>query len=214
MKDNLILVSKIAGKSFLKWLLIVVLGTFISVLFFLILLFQNFSLAGGGHGNALAFIINFFFNNLPGFILFVGAPIFLFLYFMIANKISIQEFIHQIYKNKAGDVLESKVTNIVDKVTDKNDWLKTISNETLLRAKLLETNRLSEDSSKVKKKAIAYLFKKISLNDIDFTNKDLKLSNVISSRLNNFILEKSKPSFLLFWILVVLQIVLFIWAQF
>lgn len=133
---------------------------------------------------------------------------------MIANKISIQEFIHQIYKNKAGDVLESKVTRIVDKVTDKNDWLKTISNETLLRAKLLETNRLSEDSSKVKKKAIAYLFKKISLNDIDFTNKDLKLSNVLSSKLNNFILEKSKPSFLLFWILIILQIILFIWAQF
>ena len=96
----------------------------------------------------------------------------------------------------------------------KNEKINSITNESILRIQLLEENRTNPDSSKIKRKVVDYILKKVKLDDIDFKNKDLRLSDIISNKVNNFISESSKPSLTLFWILLSLQIVLFIIAQF
>lgn len=214
MKENIKLFTKIAFKSFVKWLLLVFSGTIVSTIFLVIILFQNSSLFGGGHGNAAAFVFGLLVNNIFAFVLVAGFPVFIFLYFMIANKHAFQQAIKQIYNNKIDTILENRIESIVDKTLNKNSFSHNMSNENILRSKLIEVNKADEDTSKMKKKIVNYLFKKINLSDVDFNDKDLKLSKLISRRIEYFVAEKIKPSLFFFWIMLLLQITIFIFAQF
>lgn len=214
MKEEVKLMANITAKSSLKWITIVLLGNLVTLVCFFTILFENISYAGGGHGNVYAFFINLFFHNICGFLLLVGAPVFAIGYFMIANKVAIQSMIHQLWTNKMGSYLDAKVILLVDKITDSNKVANSISNESILRLQLLEANKRDHESSRIKKKAIGYFFSKIKLDDIDFSNKDLKLSEIISFKLNKFISETIQPSFFLFWLLLAFQLVLIVVAQF
>ncbi|TDW49046.1 hypothetical protein EV144_103571 [Flavobacterium sp. 270] len=214
MKEEVKLMANITAKSSLKWITIVLLGNLVTLICFFTILFENISYAGGGHGNVYAFFRNLFFHNICGFLLLVGAPVFAIGYFMIANKVAIQSMIHQLWTNKMGSYLDAKVILLVDKITDSNKVANSISNESILRLQLLEANKRDHESSRIKKKAIGYFFSKIKLDDIDFSNKDLKLSEIISFKLNKFISETIQPSFFLFWLLLAFQLVLIVVAQF
>jgi hypothetical protein len=215
MKEEIKSVASISAKSSLKWLVVMISGNLFTMIIFLIILFQNGSLAGGGHGNAYAFIMGLLLNNICGFILFVGAPIFAFLYFLIANKAAIQQIIYLTWKNKTfAGYVNSYVVLLVDKITASNNMASRISNGAMLRLQLLEANKNDKESSKIKKRVINYIFKKVRLDDVDFSNKDLKLSEVVSMKINQFISEAVEPSLLFFWLLLLLQVVLFIGAQF
>lgn len=215
MKEEIKMMAGISAKSSLKWLIVMVSGNVFTIICFLIILFQNADFAGGGHGNACAFLAGLFFNNICGFILFAGAPVFAFLYFVIANKVAIQQMIYLTWKNKKiSDYIDSKVVLLVDKITDSNSLVGTISNESILRLKLLEANKNDKENSRIKKRIINYLFQKIRLDDVDFSKEDLKLSEIVSLKINQFISETIEPSLLFFWLLFLLQVVLFVVAQF
>lgn len=216
MNENIKIASRITAKTFLAWSIVVFVGSIITFLCIPIVLFQvgDLGLAGGGHGSPFALVIGLFSTNICGFILFMGAPIFIGLYFTIASKIAIQSIIYQIWKNKAGSFVENKIIIITDKLTSKNDWTSFLSNETLLRVKLLEANKKDKETSKIKKKTINYLFKKIKLDDIDFTNDNLKLSDIILTKVIKSISETTKPSFCFFWLLISFQLILIICSQF
>jgi len=215
MKEEIKVVAGISAKSSLKWLVIMIIGNLFTLILFLIILFQNADFAGGAHGNAYAFLSGLFLNNIYGFILLAGAPVFAILYFLIANKAAIQQMIYLTWKNKVfASYIDSKVVFLVDKLTASNNWSSAVSNKALLKMQLLEANRNDKESSKIKKKVINYLFQKINLDDVDFSNKDLKRSEVVSVKLNQFISEAVEPSLLFFWLLLLIQIVLFVAAQF
>ncbi|SFD16886.1 hypothetical protein [Flavobacterium phragmitis] len=215
MKEEIKMMAGISAKSSLKWLIVMVSGNVFTIICFLIILFQNADFAGGGHGNVYAFLTGLFFNNICGFILFAGAPVFAFLYFVIANKVAIQQMIYLTWKNKKiSDYIDSKVVLLVDKITDSNSLVGTISNESILRLKLLEANKNDKENSRIKKRIINYLFQKIRLDDVDFSKEDLKLSEIVSLKINQFISETIEPSLLFFWLLFLLQVVLFVVAQF
>ncbi|KAF2509963.1 hypothetical protein EYY60_10600 [Flavobacterium zhairuonense] len=213
MKENIKTGVTIIAKTTLKWLIVLTTGLLSSIMFFMIILFQNIRLAGGGHGNAIALMINLALNNPCAFILVVGSPIFILLYFLLANKIAIQSVLYLMWKNKAQNFVEGKIIRIVDKVTDNSEIVNSISNESILRLKLLQENNKDQEDSKIKKKVINYLFAKVKLDDIDFKNKDLKLSDIISTRISRILSEAVKPSYLFFWILLGIQLVLFIGAE-
>jgi len=84
----------------------------------------------------------------------------------------------------------------------------------MLKLKLLEANKNDKESSKIKKKVISYLLNKISFDNVDFANKDLKLSEVISGNIKRFVSETIEPSFLVFWLLFLFQLVLIVVAIF
>ena len=215
MQEEIKIIAGISAKSSLKWLFVMISGNVFTVICFLMILFQNADFAGGGHGNAYAFITGLFFNNICGFILFAGAPIFAFLYFLIANKAAIQQMIYLTWKNKTfADYIDAKVILLTDKLVGANHWTTAMSNESMLRLKLLEANKNDKETSRIKKKIINYLFQKIKLDDVDFNKEDLKLSGIVSLKINQFISEAVEPSLLFFWLLLLLQIVLFVVAQF
>ncbi|MEO7082039.1 MAG: hypothetical protein ABIY71_10950, partial [Flavobacteriales bacterium] len=72
-----------------------------------------------------------------GFILLVGAPVFIILYFLVANKIAIANTIYLVLKNKAGDMISSQVGRLVEGLTSGSAWVAKGTDAALLRAKLL-----------------------------------------------------------------------------
>ncbi len=210
MKENIKLYAKISGKAFLKWLFVLVSGITITFILFLIILLTNASGAGGGHGNAYAFVVNLAVQDFFGFLLFVGAPVFIFLYFAIANKVGIQTIIYEIWTNKAVQFVEPAIKKIAEKITNKQNWMTTVSDQAMLRAKLLDENRNDKSNSSLNRRVLGYVFKKIKLDDINFRDENLTLADILTLKLKNFISETTKPSFSLFWILVGIQILLLI----
>jgi hypothetical protein len=214
MNEEIKIIAKITAKSSFRWFTIVSIGILFTLICFLIILFQDNGGAGGGHGSIYVYLINLFSHNFCGFLLFIGAPMFILGYFMFANKIAIQTVIHQIWENKMGGYIEGKIVFLVDKMTASSNWTNSISNKTMLKLKLLEANKNDKESSKIKKKVISYLLNKISFDNVDFANKDLKLSEVISGNIKKFVSETIEPSFLVFWLLLLFQLVLIVVAVF
>lgn len=214
MIENVKIFSKIAAKTFVSWFLVVAVGTIISFAFFLIILFEISGNAGGGHGNVVAFLAGLFADNKTAFILFVGAPVFVILYFLIANKYATESAIYQIWKAKAENFVGEGVKKLTDRLLANVKTVDSISNESLLKVKLLDENRKNPETSRLKRNLISYIIKKIRLDDIDFSDKEVKLSDVVATKVNNFISENSEPSLKFFWILLIVQIVLFIISQF
>ncbi len=223
MKENIKLIARIASKTTFKWFIIFALGNIITLITFLTALFTNLDLidgggrfaahSGGGAGGIMlivAYGAALFFANFFAFILLFGAPIFLFLYFSIANKISIQNALYLLWKGKASDYISSKVKNLISKLTEKEGWQKNISNKLMLKARLLQLAKEDKDSSRLQRKVISFGFKKINLDDIDFKDEKLNLSDVLTTKFENFISEISKPSMKMFWLLVFAQIIFLI----
>lgn len=210
MKESIKLYAKISGKAFLKWFLIVASGIVITLVFFFIILFSNASGAGGGHGNPFALLISLALEDVFGLLLFAGAPIFIILYFLIANKVAIHTVIYEIWTNKAVVYVEPAVQKIAEKITSKQNWISTVSDQAMLRAKLLDANKNDKSTSTLNRRVLNYAFKKIKLDDIDFQNEKLTLADILTSKLKNFISESAKPSFNLYWILIGIQVVLLI----
>ena len=210
MNQNLKTIAKVSSISVLKWLLIFGTGILLSVIGFLVGLFNNAEHAGGGHGSPIALLIGTLANDIYGFLLMVGCLLFVWLYFALANKVSIQTIIYQVLKNKAGDHIHIKVQSLISGVLAKHTTLNEISNATLLRAKLLQAIQNDPNASKIQRKIIRFGFKKMSLENIDFQKENIDLATILADKFDTFIKSISQPSLTLFWILVIIQIGLII----
>ena len=210
MKENIKLTAKITGKTALKWVFIFAMGNLITLITFLIALYRNMEIAGGGHGSIIALGIGLVTTNFFAFLLVFGAPVFIILYFIIANKISIQNAIYLLWEGRLGDYISSKVGNLTTTLTHKEGWKKELSDKAVLKAQLFQSAKDDVDTSKLQRKVILFGLKKIKLDDVNFQDKNVDLSHVITEKFNNFISETVKPSLKLFWGLVLIQIVLLI----
>jgi len=209
MKENFKLAAKIGAKTLAKWGIFVGGGWLLSIICFLIVLFTNSGLAvGGDEAGAIAFVANLFSKNIWGFVLFLGAPIFMTLYFMFANKMAIQNSLHLLWENKAGDYITSKVRSLVERLSASNNWAGKATDKTVIRAKMLDANRKNPDASKLQRTIINYGMKKVRLDDVDMQDENFKLSDLLADRFNEFISEAAKPSMAPFWILAIIQGVL------
>ncbi|QCX38136.1 hypothetical protein FF125_06730 [Aureibaculum algae] len=210
MKENIKLTAKITGKTALKWVFIFATGNLITLITFLIALYRNMEVAGGGHGSIIALGIGLVTTNFFAFLLVFGAPVFIILYFIIANKISIQNAIYLLWEGRLGDYISSKVGNLTTTLTHKEGWKKELSDKAVLKVQLFQSAKDDVDTSKLQRKVILFGLKKIKLDDVNFQDKNVDLSHVITEKFNNFISETVKPSLKLFWGLVLIQIVLLI----
>ncbi len=202
--------GKISGKTALKWIFIFLTGNLVTLITFFIALYGNIELAGAGHGSVIGLFLGLLMKNFFAFLLVFGAPGFLVLYFIVANKTSIQYAIYLLWKGEAGDFISSKVGEIVKKLTEKEGWRKEISDKAMLKAKILQIAKNNPDTSKLQRQVIKFAFEKIRLDDIDFKSENLKLSDILTIKFNNFIEQTTKPSLKLLWILILLQLILLI----
>jgi len=210
MKENFKTAVKISGKTAFKWFAIFAIGNIVTLITFLIALYENTELAGGGHGSIGGLFIGLLTTNIFAFLLVFGAPVFLILYFIIANKISIQNAIYLLWKGESGDYISTKVGNVAKKITEKEGWKKELSDKAILKAKILQFAKNDKDTSKLQRKVISYVFNKIKLDEIDFQDENLNLADILTSKFNNFIAQAIKPSLKLLWILIIIQISLLI----
>lgn len=210
MKENFKIAVSIGGKMALKWIFIFVLGTIVTLITFFIALYRNIELADGAHSSITNLFLGLLTTNFFAFLLIFGAPIFLVLYFIISNKISIQNAIYQLWQGKAGDYISSKVESLTKKLTENKAWKRELTDKVILKAKVLQLTKSDTDTSKLQRKVINFGFKKIKLDEIDFQDENLNLSNFLTSKFNNLISETARPSLNLLWILIIIQIVILI----
>ncbi len=202
MNQNVKNIAAIGAKSTLKWIAIFTFGVFISVMFFSIVLIQNIKFFG---------LIN---QNPAGLILLIATPFFIFLYFILANKITIQGVIYSIWVNKGHEFVEPLVEKIGTKITSKNNWTSEISNQAILKIKLISENANDIETPKMQRKILNYVIKKVNLDDIDFKDENLRLTDILVLKIKSFISTVSKPSYTILWVLATIQLLLFIVSQF
>ncbi|SOS49415.1 conserved membrane hypothetical protein [Tenacibaculum dicentrarchi] len=210
MKENIKIAVKISGKTALKWIFIFSLGNIVTLITFLIALYGNIGLSGGGHGSIIGLFTGLITTNIFAFLIIFGSPVFIAIYFVIANKISIQNAIYLLWEGKAGNYISSKVENVTKKLTEKEGWKKELTDKAILKAKILQLTKNDNDTSKLQRKIINFGFNKIKLDEIDFQDENLNLSNFLTNKFNDFIAETTKPSLKLLWILIITQISLLI----
>jgi hypothetical protein len=209
MKDNIKQIAKIGAKSAFKFLIVIGLGSFLTLLFAIIIFFQNSHLVNEGIGLFQA-LLN---NNPLGLLIILGSPIFIGLYVVVANKITIQSLIYMAWNSKVGEFITNRVEQIIAKVTDGKNWVGKATSASLLRAKLLQANQNDENTSKVQRKIIGYGFQKMSLDGIDFQDENTKLSSILSNKFQELVSDMTEPSFMLFWILLGIQTLCFVGAM-
>ena len=214
MKETIKVAGRITLSSMGKWALVVFLGCFITLITFLIAFFWNIDLVYGEEHKFSAFFYGLLSENIPGLILVFGAPIFVVAYIVFANKISIQNIIYLLFKSKAGEYVMSAIVNALNKVTQKKGWHSEIINKAILKAKVLHELQNDPNASGLQKRIINYGFKKVSLEDVDFQNEELNLSEILSEKFRHFFAEMIKPSLLYFWIAILVQFVLSIVSLF
>ena len=202
MNENIKTFARIGTNSTLKWLGIFSLGILISLVLFTIVLVQNIKYFG------------FITNNPAALILLIGTPFFIFIYLLIANKFSIQNVIYNIWINKGQEFVEPLVEKIGAKITSKSNWASEVSNQAKLKAKLISENASDMETPKIQRKILNYAIKKVQLDDINFKDENLRLTDVLILKIKSFISTVSKPKLTLFWIVVFSQLVLFTISQF
>ena len=209
MKEDIKLYARISGKSFFRWLFIAVSGIALTIVLFLVVLFQNISTTGEDERKKTVFIIDLAMDNTGAFLLLAGAPIFILLYIILANKIAIHHMIFQIWKNKAVHYVEPAVKNIVERATSQHNGTIKVAHGAMLKARLLQENRQDKRTSPINKRVIGYGLKKIRLDDIDFANEKVSLTTIISDKLKAYISATAEPGYLLVWLLAGFQLILF-----
>ncbi len=225
MTGNIKLTAKIMAKSSFKWIFIFGLGivtttiTLCLALFIAFNSFDNGSMphSGGGAGGIIilfSLLTQLFFNNFFAFILIIGSPIFIGLYVILAQKISMQHALYLLWQDRLGDYILGKAQAVIARIVEKEGWRQNISDKVMLKARLLQVASEEEYNSKLQRKIISYCFETISLDDIDFSKEDLKLSDVITIKLQNFIEEMAEPSMLIVWLLIAVQFACLILAFF
>ena len=202
MNENIKTFAKIGIKSTLKWFGIFAFGTGITILFFTLVLIQNRK------------FFELMTTNPAGFTTLISVPLFIFLYFIIANKYTIQNIIYSIWINKGHEFVEPLVNKIGTRITSKTNWTSEVSNQVLLRAKLINENANDIETPKMQRKILNYVIKNINLDDINFKDENLRLTDVLVLKIKSFISTVSKPSLTSFWIVVLVQIVIFTVSQF
>lgn len=213
MNDNLKYATKIFGSATFSFFKINIIGqilyAIIGICTICTIIYQ--SGAKMGHINGPAIVLVLFALRPIGFgltliSLFAGP----FLLFSLGNKYIISKTINKLLSDK-GEVL---LYPIIDKVLNKikinqPDLLKQGTDKTKLKLKLIQEIRDSKDN-KWLKKIIIYGFKKVSLEDVDFKDENVSFTEIIKDKIITGLKNISKPSRNFFWIILAIQIIIFI----
>lgn len=225
MKEELIgnikLFAKISGKASLAWVKVALIGAVIMIVNIVIAIILLGDNTGGGfpasaHAGILGAIVGFFVLFTVEFwtalLLTVGilAPI---LFIVLANKNAIASAVYNIWKYKIADFVEPKIDFYIDKILQKQpDFLKNITDWSVVKVKLLDTINNDAQTPKLQKRVIKFVLKKIKMDDVNFKDPNTNLNSILSLKIKQFIAGFAEPDLKLIWIIVGIDIVLIILA--
>ena len=206
MKENLELLKKIAFKAIIAWVKIIALGILIFIVGIVASYFlhQNYKgVAESGSGtNAIR-------NEFWTLFLFISSIAMLIFSVLFANKYVIHTIVSIIYKEKLQDFVTPKIETYISNISSKQpDWLNKLTNASAVKIKLLGELRFDSDISSVNRKVLQYGFKKINLDDVDFSQSHLDYPAIIAFKINEKISKIATPNMKIFWFSAVLLLIL------
>lgn len=225
MKEELIgnikLFAKISGKATLAWIKVVLIGAVIMIVNLVIAIMLLGDNSGGGFpasahagilGAVMGFILLFVIEFWTALLLTVGilAPV---LFIILANKNAIASAVYNVWKYKIADFIEPKIDFYIDKIIQKQpDFLKNITDWSVVKVKLLDTINNDSQTPKLQKRIIKFVLKKIKMDDVNFKDPNTNLNSILSLKIKQFIASFAEPDLKLVWIIVGIDIVLIILA--
>lgn len=190
----------------------------------IICLIVSFKLLGNNEGSGYAgarvggigilfTLFYFFIVEFWSALLMVSSLLFIALYFIVANKTSLQTVIYSIWNSKLSGYVKPKIESYLKMFSENQpNWLKEVSSPVKLKLKLLDTVKRDTKTPAIQKKVIRYGLKKVKLDDVDFQQENISLSEILGSKINGQISAVAKPSYRLFFIMTGLQFILLIMA--
>ncbi len=208
--NNIKFYAKTAGAAMLRWLLISGAGLILSIIGMYIAMHlignntgPGYAGARNGSGIAALFtILSLFKDEFWSALLLVTSFAFIFIYTMVASKVSLSFIIGSLYENKLAGAIGEKVTNTIRSISQKPGWEKSISSASSIKEKFLSATKEDSSINKIQQKAIGYALRKAKLDDINFSQNNPNLPEEISSKVMSQLSEAAKPSYNLFWIAV------------
>ena len=212
--------AKTAAAALMRWLLIASVGLILAIIGIYIALHLIGNNTGAGYAGArTGSLIGVIFTFLSLFntefwsaLLLTMSIAFVFIYGMVASKISLGFIISSLYEHKLAGIISEKITNTMRTMTQKPGWAQTIDSASTLKAKLFSATKEDSTLNKIQHKVIDYAIKKIKLDDINFKHENTNLPEDISSRVMEQLSEAAKPSYVLLWVAVSIHTLLVVLA--
>ena len=206
MNEKLELLKKIALKAGISWFKIIGIGILIAVLGIIAsyFLYQNYKGITGYE--KLTPEIRYEFWTI---LLFISSIAMLVFSVMFANKFAIHTIVSIVYKEKLQDFVTPKIEKYISNISNKQpDWLNKLTNASAVKIKLLGELRFDSDINSVNRKVLQYGFKKINLDDVDFSQTHLDYPAIIAFKINEKISKIATPDMKIFWFSAVLLLIL------
>lgn len=213
MKNQIVRFTKILARSSFKFFLLLISGSVLSLMAVILalLLFAGNSSSDAGHmghtgsglGAVLSMFVMFTIDFWASVLLFSSLLLFPVLYFMVAQKTAIHTALHLLCKEGLTDWVGPKIEAYLLSLENRQTGLlKTTSDWSLLRLKLLEESRNDPQAPKMQKKVLRYLLKKVRLDDVALDRDNLSFSGILTAKLYLIIEDTTQPSYSLFLLLV------------
>lgn len=222
INDHVKYFAKLFGRATLSFMKINLVGQLLIAILgvsTIVLLFYNLpdSLGGPGpsHANGITAIFFVFLLNPIGFgltlITVFGFP---YLLFSLGNKYVLSKSINQLITDKGETMLFPIIDKILNKVKQHSPELLTSGVDyTKLQLKILQELRDSKEN-KWLKKILAFGFKKVQLNEVDFKGENVSFTEIVKNKIIDKLKEVSMPNRNFFYIIIGVQTLLFLLVAF
>lgn len=206
--DEFKYVAKLLSRATLSFLKINLIGQIsiavLCIITMVVIVSQTFNNGGGPvHTNGEAAIVVLFLARPISFGLTVlsilGAP---FLLFTLGNKYVMFRTINRLISDKGEQLLFPIIDRILNKIkTNQPQLMQSGVDKTKLQLKVLQEIRDSKEN-KWFKKIIAYGFKKVELDEIDFKDENVSFTEIVKNKIIDKLKDISEPSRLFFYLIL------------
>lgn len=208
ISDEVKYAAKLLSRATFSFLKINLIGqisiAILCIITIIVVIGQTFNNGGGPfHTNGQAAVLVLFLARPISFILTIltalGGP---FLLFSLGNKYVMTSTINRLITDKGEQILFPIIDRILNKVKANQPQLMQIGfDKTKLQLKVLQEIRDSKEN-KWFKKIIAYGFKKIELNEIDFRDENVSYTEIVKNKIIDKLKDISEPSRLFFYLIL------------
>ncbi|MFC7345549.1 hypothetical protein ACFQO9_02315 [Chryseobacterium zhengzhouense] len=206
--DEFKYVAKLLSRATLSFLKINLIGQIsiavLCIITMVVIVSQTFNNGGGPvHTNGEAAIVVLFLTRPISFGLTVlsilGAP---FLLFTLGNKYVMFRTINRLISDKGEQLLFPIIDRILNKIkANQPQLMQSGVDKTKLQLKVLQEIRDSKEN-KWFKKIIAYGFKKVELDEIDFKDENVSFTEIVKNKIIDKLKDISEPSRLFFYLIL------------
>ncbi|MCY1540660.1 hypothetical protein D9M68_763130 [compost metagenome] len=208
MKENIKYLARLTAMVTGTWLKInLFFGSIsvISIFLGLFFLLKDIDSGHSGHTSAAPALVLMFIQKPVGSILWLLMLACIYLVFLFSGKYIIAKLINRIVQDKS----ETIIIPLLDKIISRAKALQPGAvrkgiDAAVVRMQLSEQLK-SEGGYKWINRIIHFALKRIALNDVDFTDPELKLDAVIKDRIIQFLKDTSTPDKTSLWLILGFQ---------